>query len=48
MRLTNARLLARRLPNARLHVVEGGGHLFLLDQPQGPAGEITAFLDGAS
>ena len=46
--LTNARLLAWRLPDARLHVVKGGGHLFLLDQPHGPAGEITAFLDDAS
>ena len=32
--LGNARMLAARLPNARLHVVEGGGHLFLLDEPQ--------------
>jgi dienelactone hydrolase len=32
--LRNARLLAARLPNARLHVVNGGGHLFLLDEPQ--------------
>src|SRR5437016_3689399 len=28
--LVNARLIARRLPNARLHVVRGGGHLFLV------------------
>jgi pimeloyl-ACP methyl ester carboxylesterase len=30
----NARLLAARLPHARLHVVKGGGHLFLLDEPE--------------
>jgi pimeloyl-ACP methyl ester carboxylesterase len=31
--LRNARQLARLIPGARLHVVAGGGHLFLLDQP---------------
>jgi poly(3-hydroxyalkanoate) depolymerase len=41
----NARLLARRLPNARLHVVKGGGHLFLLDEPHSAVPQITAFLD---
>jgi poly(3-hydroxyoctanoate) depolymerase len=43
--LRNARILAARLPNARVHVVEGGGHLFLLDEPQAVAGPIAAFLD---
>jgi poly(3-hydroxyalkanoate) depolymerase len=43
--LRNARLLAARLPNARLHVVNGGGHLFLLDEPQNVVGPIRAFLD---
>ena len=41
----NARLLARRLPNARLLVVKGGGHLFLLDEPHSAVPEIRAFLD---
>lgn len=41
--LTNAKLLARRIPGARLHVVKGG-HLFLLDEPDSAAGEIQAFL----
>jgi poly(3-hydroxyalkanoate) depolymerase len=41
----NARLLARRLPNARLHVVKGGGHLFLLDEPHSAVPQITGFLD---
>ena len=44
--LANARLLARRIPDAHLHVVRGGGHLFLLDQPDDAAPQITAFLDG--
>ena len=43
--LDNGRLLVSRLPNARLHVVKGGGHLFLLDEPQSVVGAISAFLD---
>jgi pimeloyl-ACP methyl ester carboxylesterase len=43
--LLNARLLARRIPNARLHVVKGGGHLFLLDEPHSAVPQIGAFLD---
>jgi poly(3-hydroxyalkanoate) depolymerase len=43
--VVNGRLLARRLPNARLHVVKGGGHLFLLDEPHSAVPQITAFLD---
>jgi poly(3-hydroxyoctanoate) depolymerase len=43
--LRNARMLATRMPAARLHVVRGGGHLFLLDEPQAAAGPIAAFLD---
>jgi poly(3-hydroxyalkanoate) depolymerase len=43
--LRNARMLAGRLPNARLRVVDGGGHLFLLDEPHSVAGVIRAFLD---
>jgi poly(3-hydroxyoctanoate) depolymerase len=43
--LRNARLLAARLPDARLHVVKRGGHLFLLDEPQNVVGPISAFLD---
>jgi len=43
--LTNARLLAHRMPNARLHVVRGGGHLFLLDEPEQAIPPIQRFLD---
>jgi poly(3-hydroxyoctanoate) depolymerase len=43
--LRNARLLAARLPDARLHVVRRGGHLFLLDEPENVVGPISAFLD---
>jgi pimeloyl-ACP methyl ester carboxylesterase len=38
-------MLAGRLPDARLHVVPGGGHLFLLDEPENAAPVIRAFLD---
>ena len=43
--LRNARMLAARLPHARLHVVRGGGHLFLLDEPENVVGVIRSFLD---
>jgi poly(3-hydroxyalkanoate) depolymerase len=43
--LLNARMLAARLPDARVHVVRGGGHLFLLDEPDSALGEIRGFLD---
>jgi poly(3-hydroxyalkanoate) depolymerase len=42
--LDNARFLAWRIPNARLEVIRGGGHLFLIDQPRDAADEITRFL----
>ena len=43
--LRNGRVLAARLPDARLHVVKGGGHLFLLDEPESVAGVIRDFVD---
>lgn len=42
--LGNARLLAARIPDARLHVVAGGGHLFLLDEPENVVPAILDFL----
>jgi pimeloyl-ACP methyl ester carboxylesterase len=44
--LINGRILAWRIPDARLHVVRGGGHLFILERPAEIAGMITDFLDG--
>ena len=41
----NARMLAARLPNARICVLEGGGHLFLLDEPENAIAPILSFLD---
>lgn len=47
--LVNGRLLASRIPGGRLHVVEGGGHLFLFTHPEQSAEVIRDFLDtGAS
>jgi poly(3-hydroxyalkanoate) depolymerase len=40
----NGRLLASRIPGARLHVVRGGGHLFLLEQADEVGAVIAEFL----
>ncbi len=42
--LVNGRILARFIPDARLHVVPGGGHLFLLERPAEIAALVTGFL----
>lgn len=42
--LVNARILARRIPNARLHIVRDGGHLFLLIRAAEYGPMITNFL----
>jgi poly(3-hydroxyalkanoate) depolymerase len=43
--LVNARLLARLIRGAEVHVIENGGHLFLLDGTPGVGLLITEFLD---
>lgn len=48
VRLANGRLLAALLPDARLMVLRGGGHLFLLDQTDEAAELVDAFLSGAA
>lgn len=40
----NARWLAWRIPEAELHLVEGAGHLLLMDEPARVAPIIDAFL----
>src|SRR5262249_8231861 len=42
----NARILAGLLPEARLHVVRGGGHLFLIIQADETAHLVEEFLAG--
>jgi len=44
--LVNGRILARRIPSARLHVINGGGHLFLLERPAETAELVADFLNG--
>lgn len=46
IRVLNGRILARALPDARLHVIPGGGHLFLVDQARESAALIADFLRG--
>lgn len=43
--MANAHILNFALPNARLHVVEDGGHLFLVTQAEETVSEIVDFLD---
>jgi poly(3-hydroxyalkanoate) depolymerase len=43
----NAHLMTWRIPDARLHVVRRGGHLFVLERPAEIAGVVTSFLDAA-
>jgi poly(3-hydroxyalkanoate) depolymerase len=40
----NAHLLAWRIPQSEFHVIRGGGHLFLIDQPEDVAPRVTSFL----
>jgi poly(3-hydroxyalkanoate) depolymerase len=40
--LANSRLLARRIPDATLHVIAGGGHVALLSR----AGEVAPLVNG--
>ncbi len=42
----NHRVIARLIPSARLHTVQGGGHLALLDSAHEIGPVITAFLHG--
>jgi poly(3-hydroxyalkanoate) depolymerase len=44
--LVNGRILAKRIHKARLHVVRGGGHLFLLERSAETADLVAEFLDG--
>jgi poly(3-hydroxyoctanoate) depolymerase len=44
--LINGRILARCIPGARLHILAGGGHMFLLERPAEIAQLVTDFLEG--
>ena len=45
--VVNGHLIAWRIPDARLHVVRGGGHLFVLERPAEIADLVTGFLEAA-
>ena len=45
--VANARMLAERIPNATLEIVEGAGHLFLWDDAENLGRRISAFLNPA-
>jgi pimeloyl-ACP methyl ester carboxylesterase len=42
--LANGRILASRMPHARLEVITGGGHLFLLEEAERSAALVRGFL----
>jgi pimeloyl-ACP methyl ester carboxylesterase len=42
--IANSHILARLIPDCRRYVVPGGGHLFMIDQPEDVVGVIDAFL----
>lgn len=44
--LANGRILAGLIPNARLHIVKGGGHLFIVSRAAEVVPVIARFLDG--
>jgi pimeloyl-ACP methyl ester carboxylesterase len=47
MPVANARLLAERIPGARLTVFDGAGHLFFHEEPERTAELVVAFSDDA-
>jgi pimeloyl-ACP methyl ester carboxylesterase len=46
--MQNAHLLARRIPGARLELIPGGGHLWMLEHPGASAALVEEFLSGPS
>lgn len=45
IRVFNGRVLASMIPGARLHVMRGSGHLFLIDEAQKSAALVREFLE---
>jgi poly(3-hydroxyoctanoate) depolymerase len=44
----NARLMSATMPNARLHMIAGAGHLVLLDEPSRATPAVVEFLESGS
>ena len=43
--VVNGRILTRVIPHARLEIIRGGGHLFLLERPTEIAALVADFLN---
>jgi pimeloyl-ACP methyl ester carboxylesterase len=48
MPVENSRLIAERIPGARLALIEGGAHIFFLEQADAMADELAAHFDRAA
>ncbi len=46
--MTNSRIIANRIPDGRLHIVEGGGHLHLFTRAEEMANITRTFLAGGA
>jgi len=44
----NAKVMAQRIPGAQMISIDGGGHLFLIEQPEAFNEAVIGFLDGLS
>jgi pimeloyl-ACP methyl ester carboxylesterase len=44
----NSRILAERIPNAQLQMIEGGGHQFLVEQAHAFNAAVLKFLTSLS
>lgn len=44
----NAKVMAQRIPVAQMISIDGGGHLFLIEQPEAFNEAVISFLDGLS
>ncbi len=44
----NAKIIAERIPDARMSAIDEGGHLFLIEQPQQFNAAVIDFLNGLS
>jgi pimeloyl-ACP methyl ester carboxylesterase len=48
MPVENSRRIAERIPGARLVLIEGGAHIFFLEQPEAVARELNAHFEASA